>query len=37
LAGAFGAPGPVHEDAGDGRRVGDDGHDAHRRGTEGGP
>jgi len=31
--GAFDAPGPVHEDAGDDRRVGDDGHDAHRRGT----
>jgi hypothetical protein len=31
--GAFSAPGPVHEDAGDDRRVGDDGHDAHRRGT----
>jgi hypothetical protein len=31
--GAFNAAGPVHEDAGDDRRVGDDGHDAHRRGT----
>ena len=31
--GAFKAPGPVHEDAGDDRRVGDDAHDAHRRGT----
>ena len=31
--GASDAPGPVHEDAGDDRRVGDDGHDAHQRGT----
>jgi len=32
-AGAFAAPGPVHEDAGDDRRVGDHGHDAQQRGT----
>jgi len=34
-AGAFDVAGPVHEDAGDDRRVGDDGHDAHRGGTAG--
>jgi hypothetical protein len=35
LAGAFEVPSPVNEDAGDDRRAGDDGHDAHQGGTAG--